>query len=92
MGRLNVLLLLVLLFCAARVVELQYQARKVFVKLGEEEEAARQLGFDLTHLQLAQESLAKGERVDDIARKQLKMVRPVGAALVYMPLESGPHE
>jgi cell division protein FtsL len=92
MGRLNVLLLVVVLFCSARVVELQYQARSLFVALGEEEEAARQLGVALTHLQLSQEALAKGERVDEIARKQLKMVRPIGNALVYMPLEGGRHE
>ena len=93
MNRLNLFLLGLVVFCAMQVVEFQHQARTLFVRLGEEEEAARQLAVALSHLQLSEETLAKGERVDEIARQQLRIVRPAGSSLIYMPFaDGGEHE
>lgn len=93
MGRLNLLLLALVVFCAVQVIELQHDARTLFVTLGEEEETARQLAVALAHLQLSEEALANGQRVDQIARRDLKMVTPIGPTLVYMQLhEEVPRE
>lgn len=89
MGRLNIFLLLLLVFCAIKLVESQHEARAAFVELGRERQAERQLEVAFTRLQLDQVALAKGERVDAVARTKLKMLPPNPNAIVFMTLGGG---
>lgn len=89
MGRFNVLLMGLVIFCAMQVVELQHNARRLFITLGAEQEAERQLEVAFTRLQLQQVAYAKGERVDAVARKELKMGPPATGSVVFMPFDGG---
>ncbi|HEX4916418.1 MAG TPA: cell division protein FtsL [Limnobacter sp.] len=89
MGRLNILLLALVLLCATEVVELQHESRSLFVALGQEQQAERQIEVDFQRLQLQQVALAKGERVDQVAREKLGMNPPAPGTVVFMPLDGG---
>jgi cell division protein FtsL len=89
MGRLNLLLLGLVLCCAMVVVNLQHQARSLFVALGQEQQAERQIEVAFTRLQLQQVTLAKGERVDEVARSRLGMSPPAPGSVVFMTLDGG---
>ncbi|HEY1057870.1 MAG TPA: cell division protein FtsL [Limnobacter sp.] len=89
MGRLNILLLALVIYCAMQVVDFQHEARTLFVTLGSEQEAERQLDVAFTRLQLQQVALAKGERVDEVARRELKMAPPQPGSIVFMPFDTG---
>ena len=58
MGRLNILLLALVIFCAMLVVEQQHEARTLFVALGQEQQAEQQIEVAFTRLQLQQVTLA----------------------------------
>lgn len=89
MGRLNILLLSLVVFCAMVVVEQQHAARTLFVALGQEQQAEHQIEVAFTRLQLQQVALAKGERVDEVARTKLEMSPPAQGSVVFMPLDGG---
>jgi len=89
MGRLNIFLLALVIFCAMVVVEQQHAARSLFVALGQEQQAEHQLEVAFTRLQLQQVTLAKGERVDAVARTELNMSPPAPGSVVFMPLDGG---
>lgn len=89
MGRLNIFLLALVVFCAIAVVEQQHSARTLFVALGQEQQAEQQIEVAFTRLQLQQVALAKGERVDEVARTKLDMSPPAQGSVVFMPLDGG---
>jgi cell division protein FtsL len=89
MGKLNIFLLMLVVFCASQLVESQHEARRLFVELGRERQAERQLEVAFTRLQLDQATLAKGERVDSVARSKLKMITPSPNSIVFMSLSGG---
>ena len=89
MGRLNILLLALVIFCAMLVVEQKHAARTLFVALGQEQQAEHQIEVAFTRLQLQQVALAKGERVDEVARTRLDMNPPAPGSVVFMQLEGG---
>ena len=89
MGRLNIFLLALVIFCAIVVVEQQHAARSLFVALGQEQQAEHQIEVAFTRLQLQQVTLAKGERVDAVARTELGMSPPAPGSVVFMPLDGG---
>lgn len=89
MGRLNILLLALVVFCAMLVVDRQHEARTLFVALGQENQAEHQIEVAFTRLQLQQVTLAKGERVDEVARTKLDMSPPAAGSVIFMPLDGG---
>lgn len=89
MGRLNILLLTLVVFCAMLVVEQHHAARSLFVALGQEQQAEHQIEVAFSRLQLQQVSLANGERVNSVARTTLDMSPPASGAVVFMPLDGG---
>ena len=89
MARLNVLLLALVVFCALQVVELQHKARRLFIQLGAEQQAERQIEVAFSRLQLQQVALAKGERVDSVARNELKMSPPAPGSVIFLPYSGG---
>lgn len=86
MGKLNIFLFALVIACALKVVDWQHQARSHFVELNQEQQVEQQLEVSFTKLQLQQVALAKGERVDSVARTQLKMKTPPPEAIVFLPL------
>ena len=71
--RLNLILFGVLVLCALGLVTAQHQARKLFIALESEQEAARQLDVEWDQLQLDQSTWAMHSRVELIAASELAM-------------------
>ena len=76
MVRLNLLLLAVLIACALSLVTSRHQARKLFVELERSVAAGREYETEYGQLQLEQSTWAMPQRVEKIARDELKMQVP----------------
>lgn len=76
MVRLNVFLLLAVVFCSLGVVTAQHKARKLFQNLELEQERARQLEVEFGQLQLELSTWGTAPRIEKIAREKLKMRTP----------------
>lgn len=86
MGRLNVILLVLLIGCAISVVTSQHQARKLFIELEGEQAAAQKLEEERTQLQLEQSTWATHKRIESVASKSLGMKLPDPATTVIVTL------
>jgi cell division protein FtsL len=82
MVRFNILLLLVILFCALGGVTSQHKARKLFQAMDAEQERARQLDVEFGQLQLELSTWATSTRIEKIAREKLKMRAPETARII----------
>lgn len=82
MLRVNLILLLVAVFCALGVVTAQHKARKLFQELDGERERARQLDVEYGQLQLELSTWATHPRIEKVARERLKMKLPEPARVV----------
>ncbi len=78
-GKVNVVLLALLIGCALSLVKAQYEARHLFIEVERSKAEARQLDIDYAQLQLDQSTLGKNSRIEQIARTDLGM-QPVSAA------------
>ena len=76
MIRVNMLLLLLAVFCALSVVTSQHKARKLFQALEAEQERAKQLDVEYGQLQLELSTWATHPRIEKIAKERLKMRVP----------------
>ena len=90
MGRLNAMLLALVVACALGVITSQHQARKLFAGLEAEQAAARKLGEEWTQLQLEQGTWATHKRVEAVASKQLGMRLPDATTTVIVKVEAAP--
>ena len=86
MGRVNAMLLALVVACALGVITSQHQARKLFAGLEAEQAAARKLGEEWTQLQLEQGTWATHKRVESVAAKQLGMRAPDASNTVIVTL------
>jgi len=76
MGRLSLAGAVLLMASALSLVTSRYQARQLFVEQEQLAAQARDLDSEWRRLQLARAEFARAARVDEIARKALKM-RPI---------------
>jgi len=76
MGRLNLLLLAVLVACAVSLVTSRHQARNLFVELERQQAQSRAYDVEYGQLQLEQSTWATPGRIEKVAREQLKMQAP----------------
>lgn len=79
MIRLNLALVAICVVCALGTVASQHEARKLFVALEQERDAARQLDVEWDQLQLEQSTWAQNTRVEKIATQRLQMQLPAAA-------------
>jgi cell division protein FtsL len=86
MLRFNVILLMIVVFCALGVVTSQHRARKLFQALEAEQERARQLDVEYGQLQLEMSTWANHPRIEKIARERLHMVTPDSAVRATPPM------
>ena len=85
MARLNLALLAVVVACALSVVTSQHKARKLYVDLQKEQEAARQFDIEFGQLQLEQSTWAMHARIEKIAGGQLGMRVPPSSRIQVVP-------
>lgn len=83
-GKVNLVLVSLLVACALSLVNAQYQARHLFIELERLQQQARQLDIDWAQLQLDQSTLGKNARIEQIARKDLNMVPVTPARTQYL--------
>jgi cell division protein FtsL len=88
MGRVNVLLLALVMLCAVGVITSQHRARKVFVELEAEQSTAKKLDEEYTQLRLEQSTWATNKRVESVAAKSLGMRLPEPESTVIVTLDS----
>jgi cell division protein FtsL len=75
-GRLNAMLLILVLVCALGVITSQNRARKLFNDLDNEQAAAKKLVEEYSQLQLEQSTWGTHQRVEAIAARDLHMRLP----------------
>ena len=90
MARLNFILFAVLIVTALATITAQHKARKLYIELQQQQDAANQYEVEWGQLQLEQSTWAMHSRIEDIAEKRLDMqvpdaehiqvVTPAGAA------------
>lgn len=73
MGRLSLVLAALLMLSAISLVTSRHQARQLFIELERQVAQERDLDVEWRRLQIERAEFARNARVDDVARKQLKM-------------------
>lgn len=73
MNRLNVFMLVALVLSSLYLVQVSYQARRVFNELDKAQSQARQLEVELDRLQAERQAQATPSRVEKAAREKLAM-------------------
>jgi len=88
MGRVNMLLLALVMLCAVAVITSQHRARRVFGELEAEQSTAKKLDEEYNQLRLEQSTWATNKRVESVASKNLGMGLPGPEATVIVTLDS----
>ena len=84
MTRLNVVLLLAVLFSALYLVRTQYQSRSLFMELDHAHAEARKLELEKERLQVDKRAQATPLRVERLAKEQLQMRTATPAITQYV--------
>ncbi|TAK60356.1 cell division protein FtsL [Methylobacter sp.] len=77
-------LILVLLVSALAVIYSKYQSRLIFIEIQKQERALDQYEVEWGQLQLELTTLAEQNRVEQVAREQLKLVMPLRERIIYI--------
>jgi len=77
-------LILVLLASALSVIYSKYQSRLIFIEIQKQERQLDQYEVEWGQLQLELTTLAEQNRVEQVAREQLKLVMPVREKIIYI--------
>jgi cell division protein FtsL len=83
-GRVNAMLVVLIIVAALSVITSQHKARKLFIELETEQATTRKLGEEWTQLQLEQGTWATHKRVEAMASKQLGMRLPDASTTVVI--------
>ena len=89
MGRLNAMLLILVIVCALGVITSQNRARKLFNDLDNEQAAAKKLAEEYSQLQLEQSTWGTHQRVEAIAARDLHMRLPDPSSTVIISPAGG---
>ncbi len=84
MNRLSLLFALVLMLSAISLVTARYQSRQLFIASERMSAKTQELDVEWRRLQLERAELARNARVDELARRDLKMVVPAPVSTVYI--------
>lgn len=77
-------LILVLLISALTVIYSKYHSRLIFIEIQKQERALDQYEVEWGQLQLELTTLAEQNRVEQVARNQLKLVMPAREKIIYI--------
>ncbi len=77
-------LILVLLISALTVIYSKYQSRLIFIEIQKQERELDQYEVEWGQLQLELTTLAEQNRVEQVAREQLKLVMPAREKIIYI--------
>ncbi len=79
-----VVLIVVLLASALTVIYSKYQSRLIFIEIQKQERALDQYEVEWGQLQLELTTLAELNRVEQVAREQLKLIMPLREKIIYI--------
>ena len=88
MSRLNLALLLAMLFCALYLVRTQYESRRLYVELEKASAQSHQLEADNERLQVEKRAQATPLRVERLAKERLQMRTASPAITQYVHYQS----
>lgn len=88
MGRLNFLLVIVIVVCALSLINSQNHSRTLFVSLERSNQVERQLENEWSQMQVELGALSKGLRVEEVARNQLRMRIPGAPQTRYLSMQT----
>ncbi len=77
-------LILVMLISALGVIYSKYQSRVIFSEIQKQERVLDQIEVEWGQLQLELTTLAEQNRVEQVAKEQLKLVMPLREKIVYI--------
>lgn len=77
-------LILVMLVSALAVIYSKYHSRLIFIEIQKQERALDQYEVEWGQLQLELTTLAEQNRVEQVARGQLKLVMPLREKIIYI--------
>ena len=84
MTRTNFILYFVILIMALAKVNAEHQYRKLFSENEHQKDIGRQLDLEYSQLQLEQSTWAMHGRIEDIAKKSLKMKSPEPKKIILL--------
>ena len=84
MTRINLVLLLAVLFSAIYLVNVQYESRRLFTELDKAQNEDRRLSSELDRLQVEKRAQATSARVEKLAREKLQMRLVLPAITTYV--------
>jgi cell division protein FtsL len=87
MTRINLVLLLAVLFSAIYLVNVQYQSRRLFTELDKAQSEERRLSSELERLKVEKRAQATSARVEKLAREKLQMRVALPAITTYVGYE-----
>lgn len=77
-------MILVLLISALAVIYSKYHSRLIFIEIQKQERALDQYEVEWGQLQLELTTLAEQNRVEQVAREQLKLIMPLREKIIYI--------
>ena len=93
MTRINLVLLLAVLFSAIYLVNVQYESRRLFTELDKARAEEHRLSSELDRLQVEKRAQATSARVEKLAREKLQMRLVLPAITTYVsytePVQGG---
>jgi cell division protein FtsL len=90
MTRLNLVLLIAVLFSALYLVRTQYESRRLYVELEKTSAHSRQLEADRERLQVEKRAQATPLRVEQISKERLQMRTATPAITEYVRYKQAP--
>jgi cell division protein FtsL len=75
---------IVLLLSALAAIYSKYYSRQIFIEIQQQERALDQYEVEWGQLQLELTTLAEQNRVELVAREQLKLVMPLREKIIYL--------
>ncbi len=84
MTRVNLVLLLAVLFSALYLVNVQYESRRLFTELDKAQSEERRLSSENERLQVEKRGQATSARVEQLAREKLQMRLVLPAITTYV--------
>ncbi|MCX8520960.1 MAG: cell division protein FtsL [Rhodoferax sp.] len=90
MTRINLLLLLGVVFSALHLVNIQYESRRLFAELDQAQAEGRRLAIEQERLNVEKRVHATSARVERIAREKLQMRQTLPAITTYVAYAETP--
>jgi cell division protein FtsL len=84
MTKINFILYFVVLFMALGKVNSEHQYRKLFSENEHQKDIGRQLDLEYSQLQLEQSTLSMHSKIEDTAKKSLKMREPESKKIIML--------